>query len=159
MNDAAAIANEFILRAFVAGEEIGVVKIVRLVYMAHGFSLAIFGAALVSTPVDREPWGADYRVVKKALVHAGSRDVRDFCHRRDGAVARAVLEERERAVVDKVWECYRAYDGFQLSALTRPGRGLLGRLLRPTIGDAETRAYFSRLGDDGDGTGEHAAAA
>ena len=127
-----AIANEFIRRARADGRALTQRHLQKLVYIAHGWNLAVNGKPLtVDTPkagdfgpVYTELWGAlrDYggepvlREIRNSDFTFGFFDQDPQGH----AVAR--LDAEEVAVIDRVYRVYGKFQAFQLSALTHhPG--------------------------------------
>lgn len=120
-----AIANEFIRRAEgVSG--LTHMKLQKLVYLAHGWSLGAFDAPLIEDDVEAWDFGPVIRRLYDALRRFGRSFVTKRIHWGDDTPFRfddreeavAELTPNERAVVDLVWEKYGNYPAFQLSALT-----------------------------------------
>lgn len=122
-----AIANEFIKRAQGnPAREVTQMKLQKLVYLAHGWSLAGVGKPIIADSI--EAW--DYGPVIPKLYHAlktyGKHPIRellrwgqdtDFVFDDDG-IAHEPLETEEQVVIDQVWNTYGRYPAFKLSALT-----------------------------------------
>lgn len=45
------VANQFLVRSFDSGTEISVIKLIKLVYLAHGWHRVYFSRNLISDPV------------------------------------------------------------------------------------------------------------
>jgi uncharacterized phage-associated protein len=112
------IANEFLKRH--SGTSIPAqMQLQKLVYIAHGWNLAINAQPLVSEspeawdngPVFRSLWdhirdwgfGAKTKLLEEPF---------------DGKVASASLSKDEMDVIDHVWKKYGQYNGLQLSRMT-----------------------------------------
>jgi uncharacterized phage-associated protein len=121
-----AISNEFLRRAREAKRQLTHMQIQKLLYLAHGWNLAVTGRPLLED--NFEAWefgpvvGRLYFALRKyrdqpisELVHWG--DDTDFTLD-DGAIAVAELSADERDVIDRVWRIYGEYPAFKLSALT-----------------------------------------
>lgn len=129
-----AIANEFIRLAGREARHLTHMQLQKLVYIAHGWNLAINGSPLTSdTPVALD-YGPVYKDLLDALRNYGSSPVtREICAGEFGAgvflsgpdaqkVVAANLSRPERNVVDRVFRDYGNYHAFKLSALThQPG--------------------------------------
>lgn len=121
-----AIANEFLRRS----SGLTQMQLQKLVYIAHGWNLAVNGDALV----DREPeaWdrGPVFPDLREHIKSAGSRPIDGLIHENDdnpfaffghegrGRAFEASLTDRERAVIDQVFNRYGRMGAFRLSDLT-----------------------------------------
>ncbi len=125
-----ALANEFINRASRERSDLTHMQIQKLVYLAHGWSLAALSTPLVQEQFQAWEYGPVipnlYMALRKygqnpvtSLLKWGDDTPFDFD---DGVKAIENLSEPEAAIVDSVWEIYGKYPAFQLSALTHePG--------------------------------------
>lgn len=123
-----AIANWFIHRAEIESCPLDPMKLVKLVYLAHGWHLAVRGEALINETVEAWPYGpvvpSVYHAFKrygKAPVDGPAMEVNpeagDFSM---PDVPRGDIETVE--VLERVWEVYRGFSGIELSTLThQPG--------------------------------------
>jgi uncharacterized phage-associated protein len=122
------IANEFIRRALADESALTQMQLQKLVYIAHGWNLAINGAPLTYDAPEAWEYGPVYKELRKALRDYGrsgvEREIRNgefvpgvFADDPDG-VATAHLVPDETAVIDRVYRDYGKYHAFQLSALT-----------------------------------------
>lgn len=144
--DALAVANWFIDRAVADGAPIDMLKLQRLVYLAHGWSLAITGLPLLRQRPEAWDFGpvipAIYRafadvgrqpITRKATIADAAASVfRDLAFREVPAprpVVPRVEDPDVVALLQRVWEVYRGFTGVQLSNLShRPG-GAWSRIL------------------------------
>ncbi len=122
------IANEFIR----LGERDGVafthMQLQKLVYIAHGWNLAVNGASLTKDAPQAWEFGPVYREIWEALRGCGQTPVTRLIANGDFALgsfaervddpAKASLSKVESDVVKKVYEDYRHFHAYQLSALT-----------------------------------------
>lgn len=125
--DARAIANEFIKRARRDGMALTNMQLQKLPYIAHGWSLALFGRPLIANE-SAQAWkyGPVYPSLYDSLSLYGSGAVTDFIHENDrvigaqerGKPVTADLSWRQNAFLDTVWEKYRGLTAWQLSDLT-----------------------------------------
>ena len=113
------IARFFIEKAAESGQELTPMKLIKLVYIAHGWSLALLKKPLISETV--QAW--KYGPVIESLYHA-------FKHRADSPIPKseacslpaADIDPTDAALLEKVWEKYGGLTGLHLSALThQPG--------------------------------------
>jgi len=123
---ARAVANEFIRLANEDGRPLTHMQIQKLVYITHGWNLAINGEALVDEQPRAWEYGPVYRSIYSALSSYGSspisRRIRsgtsDFVEFGEGKPVVTQLSDSERAVLNRVYRDYGHYAAFQLSALT-----------------------------------------
>ena len=122
------IANEFIRRASAEGRSFTQMQLQKLVYIAHGWSLALTGQPLTTDHPEAWDYGPVYKSLREAVRHYGSRPVDreirngDFLPAAFGdnpqGNASAPLTGDESAIIDRVYRDYGGYHAFQLSALT-----------------------------------------
>lgn len=128
-HDVAAIANEFLRLAREEGRTLTNMQLQKLPYIAQGWSLALRnGQPLIEQPVEAWPYGPVYRKLYNALAQYGSGPVTDFIHENDGNPYRVIdgrgnkiknkLTNDDCALIKAVWNNYRDYNAYQLSALT-----------------------------------------
>ena len=51
-------------------------------------------------------------------------------------------------IIEPIWEVYKPYQDFQLSALTRPPVGIIARYLIRLVPERTTRRYFAAMTKD-----------
>ena len=121
-HSAKAIANEFLLRR---GDDStpSQMQIQKLAYVAHGWNLAINGEPLIAEspeawdngPVFRSIWDhvKDWGYGVKSCLLTDPFTKRPYT---------ANISDKEKAVIDHVWERYKKYSGIELSTMThKPG--------------------------------------
>jgi uncharacterized phage-associated protein len=127
-----AIANEFLARAFTSRRELTQMKLQKLVYIAHGWNLAVNGEPLVSDAVEAWEYGPVLPHLYQHARNFGNKPItRLICEGDDnaaiffstgpsprGAPFKANLRPEEKAVIDRVWARYGDMSAFQLSDLT-----------------------------------------
>ena len=111
------IANAFLHKARSGGSSVDPLKLQKLVYLAHGWKLALTGEPLINE--NFEAWR--YGPVVPELYH----EFREFkagpIHRLAHATDEP-LSENASSMIDQVWERYRGMSALELSALTHePG--------------------------------------
>jgi len=117
------IANEFLRLAQEEGVQLTQMQLQKLVYLAHGYSLAIEGEPLVEDNVEAWDYGTVFRPLWDALKQYGGGPVRRPIRWGGGKEANVRLSQSERAIVEKTWATYGRYPAFKLSALTHDPRG------------------------------------
>ncbi len=146
MYDVRAVANWFLGRAEQDGEQLTAMKLQKLAYVAHGWSLA-YGSPLVHDAVEAWKWGPVFRSLYREFRESGSHPIDKRATAFDGAS----LEEREISIDDygetdestkefleSVWQSYGHYTAGQLSDITHR-RGTpwhqmyerMGNMIRP----------------------------
>ena len=121
-----AIANEFLRRAQQDRRPLTHMQVQKLVYLAHGWNMAVEGRDLIEDDVEAWEFGPVIRKLYDALKSYGRGPIIHLIRwgddtpfpSDDGGPARADLDPRETAIIDRVWEVYGKYEAFQLSALT-----------------------------------------
>jgi len=114
--NATAIANYFLDRANAAGQEITPMKMQKLVYIAHGWNLAIHGEPLIDEPV--EAWR--YGPVIPSLFHALRQYGASPIIKTTNGVALPDNDDTKemQELHDKVWEVYGKKTAIDLMRLT-----------------------------------------
>lgn len=150
------IANEFIKRAQTRGIPLTHMQLQKLVYLAHGWALAVLDRPLVTDPVQAWDYGPVYPSLYSALRRYGSQPVTrqieyaDFDRNRPfvNAPAEGLLSAEEHGLIDRVFQTYGRFQAFQLSALTHaPGSpwSQVG-VQNAVIPDDAIRQYFIGVG-------------
>jgi uncharacterized phage-associated protein len=122
---AVAVANFFIDTA-VEDPDVGPVtqlKLQKLVYIAHGWHLAIYDEHLIKEPVEAWEFGP---VVRDLYSRAGDYGSDPISDRLDGTSSRSTPElleipssdERTRNFLRSVWQTYREYSAVELTSIT-----------------------------------------
>ena len=108
------VANEFLELAQRDGKALTNMQVQKLVYIAHGFNLAIFRAPLIEEQVKAWPWGPVIPPLYNRLRKYGN-----------GPISATIpdvpkISQYDEAVdlIAKVWKGYGDYSGARLSAIT-----------------------------------------
>lgn len=111
-----AIANYFIQKAASEGVALTPMKLIKLVYIAHGWYLALANKPLIREPI--EAW--QYGPVIESLYHAFKRYGNASLP--ISAATDAVIMDNEHQditrLLDKIWERYSKFTAAQLSTIT-----------------------------------------
>ncbi len=119
---ALAIANYFIDKANVENNPADHLRLQKLVYIAHGWHLAIHGTPLIEEAVEAWKYGPVIPSLYRQFRRYGNGPITE-----NGAVIRRGApsvpgvkygDTEVRSLLDRVWEAYRHYSGVQLSNLT-----------------------------------------
>jgi uncharacterized phage-associated protein len=151
------IANEFLRLAQEEDVQLTQMQLQKLVYLAHGYFLAINDKPLVEDNVEAWDYGTVFRPLWDALTQYGKTPVREIIRwgdgrgfiREGGKEANARLRPEEKEIVEKVWTTYGHYPAFKLSALTHEPNGPWERHYvkgeNRVIPNESIREYFRNL--------------
>lgn len=115
---AAKIANAFLDVARERGDELTPLKLLKLVYIAHGWAFPLLGGPLINEPA--QAW--QYGPVVPSLYHSVSQYRAGPITQRVPDFDPQALSAQARQHVHNVYETYGRYSGVQLSNLTHlPG--------------------------------------
>lgn len=111
---AARIANAFLELAKQRGKQLTNMQLQKLVYIAHGFYLALFDEPLFYNEVKAWDWGPVIPKLYKALRRYGAGVVTELIPIDEPQE----LDSRAMSVLKQVWTAYGPYSGPQLSTIT-----------------------------------------
>jgi len=138
-----AIANYFIERAVEEGAPVDHLKLQKLVYIAHGWHLAVYGEPLLRERVEAWQYGPVIRSLYHELKKFGNRPIGELVPRLRGTRLEVprVHEDDEEALrlLDRVWNVYKDYTGVQLSNLTHQEDTPWGQTWEQTKGHRNVR--------------------
>ncbi|MGV3769576.1 MAG: Panacea domain-containing protein [Sphingobium phenoxybenzoativorans] len=120
--DATTVANRFIELAARDDKQLTPMQLIKLSYIAHGFSLAINRRPLLNESVEAWRYGpvvpSLYRKLKSYGSNGVSRPIAPFF----SGLRTEQLDQEDRDLIDEVFAKYGKFSGTQLSHLThRPG--------------------------------------
>lgn len=151
-NSAEAVANAFLSLAKESGQTVTNMKLQKLVYIAHGYSLALLGEPLIYNDVHAFQYGPVYPKLYKKLAKHGA-----------GLVTEAVSAEdsvdpasKEYGVIRAVWDSYGMMTAGKLSNLTHmegtPWSQMWEIKRFAPIPDSFIRDYYkAKISGNGDG--------
>ena len=107
-------------------------KLLKMVYIAHGWMLALYDRPLISEDVEAWKYGPVIPELYRALKKWGGDEVDELPDE-----WRVELDEDEQNILEHVYENYKGYSGVALSAMTHAkgtpwttvGGGALGRII------------------------------
>jgi uncharacterized phage-associated protein len=121
--DARAVANHFLDLAERDGVPLTPMQILKLVYIAHGWTLAITGRPLVEDEIEAWRFGPVIPSVYNAFRRFGSGQIKEKAV--DLNIDKLRFEEieagfsqEEKEILDRVWKTYGRLTAYQLSGLT-----------------------------------------
>ena len=115
------IANEFIRLGANSAARFDQMQLQKLVYISHGWCLAITGGPLTGDRPEAWDFGPIYRRLADASARWGQQRITSLLHV-DGANPEGIwseLDSEERRVIERVLLHYGRFSSDQLSALTR----------------------------------------
>jgi len=121
--DARAVANYFLNKAWDEDRNLTPMQVLKLVYIAHGWTLAIMDNPLIRDPVQAREYGPVIRSVYDSFKRFGGKEITELAtayypKSQKIAVVKSDFIRFERDILDKTWEIYGNLEGFQLSGLT-----------------------------------------
>lgn len=143
----ASIANAFLNLSFRDAQAISPMKIQKLLYLAHGYSLAVFDEPLLNEQFQAWKFGPVVKSVYHVCKHFGGGEIDLF-------LSHGPLPEdsRANAIIDYVWTTYGEKAATALSKWTHEkggpwheARSHSGHIeLNKKISDESIKAYFKR---------------
>lgn len=113
MADARVVSNKFVELAENANDTLTPMQILKLVYIAHGYHLGIFGTPLIDNRIEAWKFGPVIPDLYHSIKHFRDKPVKAAIH--EGIDP---LGKNESVFVREVYEAYKGIDGITLSNLT-----------------------------------------
>jgi uncharacterized phage-associated protein len=114
------IANYFIDRAKAEGRELGQLKLMKLVYIAYGWVLALTGRRLFDEPIRAWKHGPVMRTLYDEFKRFRSGPITAHATEYDLDTGEQIVptvpreDEETTMILDKVWAAYKAFSGWSL---------------------------------------------
>lgn len=144
--DARSVANAILIEAWRQGKELTIMQLLKLVYFAHGWSLALLNRPLISDPIEAWQYGPVVPSVYKALPGAGSKVISSEI-KIDGFPLIPSLDAQEVEIVKSIVKNYGDLHAFQLSELTHTPKSPWSQTPQyQSIPNQIIRDYFASLG-------------
>ncbi|MGB8191041.1 MAG: type II toxin-antitoxin system antitoxin SocA domain-containing protein [Chitinophagaceae bacterium] len=120
MNTPLSVANFFVAKSLDTGEELTLLKLIKLVYISHGWHLAVKDEDLLSEAVEAWKYGPVVPAVYHKFKSFANSQITSFADEEQGSKRYFPKIENEEtiALLETVWEKYKEYNGLQLSTLT-----------------------------------------
>ena len=121
------LANWFLDRATRDGRTLTLLQVLKLVYIAHGWHLGLFGRELLSEDVEAWKHGPAIRSIYRSLFRFGGRPitgraVEDVGPDADEPIPPFCGDEQQSGLLEAVWQQYRELSGGQFIDIThKPG--------------------------------------
>jgi len=108
------IANYFINKSFDTGSLLTPMKLLKLVYLAHGWNLGVTGNSLITEAAEAWKYGPVIPSVYNAFKKYGNRGISAMYDYNE----QYPIDQNTTMLLDRVNEVYRNHNGLQLSAIT-----------------------------------------
>lgn len=151
-HDSRALANQILLQARKQNVSLTIMQLLKLMFFAHGWHLALHDRPLSRDPVEAWQYGPVFPLVYKAAQGQGG--VRLAAPLRDKSGQIELIEEftpAEQNLIDEIIEGYGHMHAFDLSALTHEkgtpwDMTVQEKGVYSVIPDGVIRDYFQRIG-------------
>jgi len=120
MHDPVSIANYFVKRSWEQGTELTPMKLVKLVYISHGWHLGITNQPLLTEVPQAWQYGPVVPKVYHTFKRYGNKQVTELYSdvTSAGPLIPTVNDPSISLLLNKVWDIYSRYSGVELSAIT-----------------------------------------
>ncbi|MBC8082638.1 MAG: SocA family protein [Hymenobacter sp.] len=121
MENAVAVANYFVRKSLDSGIPVTPMKLVKLVYVAHGWYLGLTGEPLIAEGVQAWKYGPVVPTVYANFkVHGGNPITAPagMLSENGQSIYYSINSPELVAFLDKIWDEYKDYSAVELSALT-----------------------------------------
>jgi len=115
------VANYLIDKAQQEGVPMTPMKLLKLVYIAHGWSLGLYGEPLIAEQVQAWRYGPVVRSVYNDFRHYGRSPIerQKAVLTGEGKYVVPTVDDPDACkLLDRVWDVYKTLDGLQLSDMT-----------------------------------------
>ena len=118
-----AVANRILQTAWSQKKNLTIMQLIKLVYIAHGWSLALLNRPLVADRVEAWQHGPVYPDVYNEFRGSGWQPIRrKAIDRWSGVAADSDFDADELSIIEKVVDAYGDFHAFELSSRThQPG--------------------------------------
>ena len=113
MHDSRVVANRFLDLANAKGDSLTPMQLLKLVYIAHGWMLGLYGRPLIRDDVEAWQYGPVIPRLYNSVRGFKSQPVVGPLPARE-----ETLDDKEKSIIDQVYEIYGDLSGPQLSRLT-----------------------------------------
>lgn len=118
MENPISIANFFVNKSLFEGVELSPMKLLKLVYLSHGWNLGLKGEALLTEGVQAWKYGPVVKSVYDSFRKYKDGQINSLCL--EIQTGTYILPESEDVIslLNKIWSVYKDYSGLELSTLT-----------------------------------------
>jgi len=121
MENPLAVANYFIQKSMEIGELLTPMKLVKLVYIAHGWYLGLTGEPLINEAVEAWKYGPVVPSIYHTFKNYGGSPISQTASYITDSwqpVEYSLATPQLEPFLDRIWEVYHGYTGVELSAMT-----------------------------------------
>ena len=115
MYNAIEIANFFIKKSLEEKIELTPMKLIKLVYISHGWCLGIKKTPLINEAIEAWQYGPVVKSVYDAFKHYGNDQITKT---KSCFLWSRKLDDDSKELLNAVWDLYKSLNGLQLSTLT-----------------------------------------
>lgn len=132
-----AIANSVIAEAERQGKSLTIMQLLKLVYIAHGWSLALLNAPLVNEEPEAWQHGPVFPSIYREFRRFGAETIVGYAMGPFGSIRQANLSEQQRSIVRSVVQNYGDLHAFALSRMTHEPETPWSRVYRNGLGASD----------------------
>ncbi|OJW78660.1 MAG: hypothetical protein BGO69_01375 [Bacteroidetes bacterium 46-16] len=122
MESPIAVANYFIQKAQDSGKALSPMKLVKLVYIAHGWYLALTGKQLLMESVEAWKYGPVIPSIYHQFKEFGNNSINTFAYgfntQEGGLFIPKVKDPDVISLLDRIWDLYSNFSAVELSTMT-----------------------------------------
>ena len=118
MESPLAVSNYFIQKSFDSGYEVTPMKLIKLVYISHGYYLALTGLALIPEQVEAWQYGPVVKTVYQETKVFGKNQITSLFFDSETLSYPLPTDKIITDFLDRIWVAYGKLNGLQLSGLT-----------------------------------------
>lgn len=109
-----AVANEFIRLGIKDGETFTPMQLLKLVYIAHGWMLAVYSEPLISERIEAWRYGPVIPDLYQKIKKYGGSSIANLIEGDNSKIN----DEQKSQIIKFVYEQYKEFDGIRLSSIT-----------------------------------------
>jgi uncharacterized phage-associated protein len=146
-HDPRAIANQILKLSKEKSIEVSMMKLIKLVFFAHGWMLGVAGKPMSYEPAEAWQYGPVFRSLYNSLPYQGAMIITEPIKDIFGSVFNAEFDQNELNLMSKIVDVYGKFGAFQLSDLTHQTgspwhQAIQTRGVFSPIDDAAIQKYF-----------------
>lgn len=145
--DPIAVANFFIDKALSEGVDLTPMKLLKLVYIAHGWNMAVNEAPLINEAVIAWKYGPVIESIYHIFKKYGKNSITKLEYRNGNIPFIPASDAATNEVLNRVWDTHKDFSGVDLSAMTHLDDSPWSQTsLNRTIPNDMIRRYYVSLG-------------
>lgn len=131
-----AVANAVLEEARAQGKSLTIMQLLKLVYIAHGWSLGLLNAPLVNEEPEAWQHGPVFPRIYREFRRYGSQPITANASEPFGAVPTAALSPDQKAIIQSVVMNYGDFHAFALSRITHESGTPWSQVYRDGLGSS-----------------------